>query len=74
MGGIFRIVKSVQPLDLGLCREQTDALAHRDPDSGGYFWSIVAPGSISWTRVSLGQHNLMGSIGIFPWAADAGLF
>ena len=39
MGGIFGIVKSVQPPDLGLCREQTDTLAHRGPDSGGYFWS-----------------------------------
>ena len=39
MGGISGIVKNFQPLDLSLCREQTDALAHRDLDNGGSFWS-----------------------------------
>ena len=42
MGGISGIDKNFQPLDLSLCREQTDALAHRDLDNGGSFWSCVA--------------------------------
>ncbi len=36
-----------QPLDLELCRQQTDSLIHRGPDSAGYFWACSRTGKYS---------------------------
>ncbi len=44
MCGIFGIVTGGRPLDLDLCRKQTDTLSHRGPDSGGYFWACSHTG------------------------------
>ena len=44
MCGIFGIVTGGRPLDSDLCREQTDTLAHRGPDSSGYFWACSRSG------------------------------
>ena len=42
--GIFGIITDGRPLDPDLCREQTDTLSHRGPDSGGYFWACSRTG------------------------------
>jgi asparagine synthase (glutamine-hydrolysing) len=44
MCGIFGIVTGARPLDIELSRRQTDTLAHRGPDSGGYFWACSRSG------------------------------
>lgn len=44
MCGIFGIVTGGRPVDPQLCREQTDTLAHRGPDCGGYFWACSRTG------------------------------
>ena len=47
MCGIFGSFTSDRPLDLELCRKQTDTLAHRGPDSAGYFWACSSSGKHS---------------------------
>jgi asparagine synthase (glutamine-hydrolysing) len=44
MCGIFGCFTAGRPLDLELCREQTDTLSHRGPDSAGYFWGSSQTG------------------------------
>jgi asparagine synthase (glutamine-hydrolysing) len=44
MCGIFGVVTAGRPLDPDLCCRQTDTLAHRGPDSGGYFWACSRSG------------------------------
>jgi asparagine synthase (glutamine-hydrolysing) len=44
MCGIFGSFTGGRPLDLDLCREQTNTLAHRGPDSAGYFWACSRSG------------------------------
>ena len=47
MCGIFGIVTGGRPLDLELCRQQTDSLIHRGPDSAGYFGACSRTGKYS---------------------------
>jgi asparagine synthase (glutamine-hydrolysing) len=44
MCGIFGRITGGPPLDPDLCREQTDTLAHRGPDSAGYLWAYSRSG------------------------------
>lgn len=46
MCGIFGKFTTISPLEPELCREQTDSLAHRGPDSGGYLWACCASGEV----------------------------
>jgi asparagine synthase (glutamine-hydrolysing) len=44
MCGIFGSFTSGRPLNLDRCQKQTDTLAHRGPDSAGYFWACSRSG------------------------------
>jgi asparagine synthase (glutamine-hydrolysing) len=46
MCGIFGTFTAGRPLDPDLCREQTDALAHRGPDGAGYLFACRASGEV----------------------------
>ncbi len=44
MCGIFGSFRADQTLNIRLCQQQTDSLAHRGPDSAGYFWASTNSG------------------------------
>jgi asparagine synthase (glutamine-hydrolysing) len=63
MCGIFGSFTGGRPLDLDLCRKQTDTLAHRGPDSAGYFWACSRSGKYSLNSPPPGFKPLSGESG-----------
>jgi asparagine synthase (glutamine-hydrolysing) len=83
MCGIFGSFTSGRPLNLGLCRKQTDTLAHRGPDSAGYFWACSRSGKyslnspMSWSDEVSGEsgnmflgHRRLAVLDLSPQAAQ----
>jgi asparagine synthase (glutamine-hydrolysing) len=63
MCGIFGSFTSGRPLNLDLCRKQTDTLAHRGPDSAGYFWASSRSGKYSLNSALSGSNKAFGESG-----------
>ncbi len=63
MCGIFGSFTSGRPLNLDLCRKQTDTLAHRGPDSAGYFWASSRSDKYSLNSPLSGSKKAFGESG-----------